>query len=68
MKINIENTTLEFDPLSGDRLRSFIRRALRSDGSNMAVPVIEVTKPNGFERLYMHPERGPILSTEDLYF
>lgn len=68
--------TLGCDPRKGERLRVFTRHAVRSSvngGSateRISVLIIEVWRPidDSFVRLYLHPQQGPILTTEDLYF
>ncbi len=68
--------TIGCDPRKGERLLLFTRHAVQmavnggQAQGRVSVLVVEVRRlhDDSFTRLYLHPERGPILTTEDLYF
>ncbi len=73
---HIPTVTVNCDPRKGERLYMFTRHAVRTSMGGMptsktSVVVLEIRQQEDvdhFVRLYMHPQRGPILSTQDLYF
>lgn len=57
------------DVLNGERIQYFVRHVLPVGAPEFEVSVFELSK-NGKTlcRLYWHPENGPLLTTQDLYF
>ena len=75
----IPRVTITVDPDQGDRCYRFRRTAMRlaargTDANtppkgSLIVEVLEIRRHDGSAvRLYLHPTRCPILSTQDLYF
>lgn len=63
--------SLRADVTVGERVHFFTRNSISvgSDSAVTTVPVYEVRKGDApLLRLYCHPELGPILTTQDLYF
>lgn len=62
------------DVAAGERVHRFTRNLIRMDGSGAeagrtAVEVFELQKDGKLlARLYWHPDIGPVLSSQDLYF
>ena len=62
--------TLKANVSGGESIYYFVRHSISvSGGSKLSVPVYEVRKDGKtLCRLYWHPEKGPILTSQDLYF
>lgn len=61
------------DVAAGERVHRFTRNVIRTDGvqeqGRTSVEVYEVQKDGKLlARLYWHPDVGPVLSAQDLYF
>jgi hypothetical protein len=63
----IPTAIVSVDPVGNDEVRYFTRHAVKL-GKTMSVPVLEIKVKGVPVRMYLHPEKGPILSTQDLYF
>lgn len=63
---------LKADVLNGERIHFFTRHVIPVGNPSLervSVPVFEIQKNEKMVcRLYWHPEVGPLLSTQDLYF
>ena len=71
----IPTIRLGCDPTKDERLLVFTRHTIRLGvggvpGGKLSIVVLEVRRlrDGSFTRLYLHPDMGPILTTEDLYF
>jgi hypothetical protein len=65
--------TILADVENGERVHRFTRHAIRMDGAGnegkVSVEVYELQKDGKMvSRLYWHPDYGPILCSQDLYF
>lgn len=63
---------LHVDVAKGERVHFFVRHTMpvgHAQSAKLSVPVYELRKDEKtLCRLYWHPEDGPILTTQDLYF
>lgn len=63
---------LHADVAKGERVHYFVRHSMPMGNSALAkisVPVYEIRRDEKtLCRLYWHPEKGPLLTTQDLYF
>src|ERR1035437_1916441 len=63
---------LRADVLKGERIHYFVRHTMpisNTEVAKLSVPVYEIRKDEKtLCRLYWHPEKGPLLATQDLYF
>jgi len=64
--------TLKANIFEGERINFFTRHSLpvgNPDLAKVSIPVFEIRKyENTLCRLYWHPEKGPLLTSQDLYF
>ena len=64
--------SIQADTTQGEEVFFFVRNSMAvgsGDAAKTSVPVFEIRKlGTSMSRLYWHPERGPILSSRDLYF
>lgn len=63
--------SLRVDPAQGQRVYLFTRHCVSTgERRSLSIPVFEIRYEGTSHvlRLYLHPERGPILSPLDLYF
>jgi len=72
VELHIEGVTLRADIEKGERVSFFTRHAVpigNPDLEKLSVPVYEIRKDEKtLCRLYWHPTKGPLLSSQDLYF
>lgn len=68
----IDDVMIMADVANGERVHSFTRNVVpvgNPDLPKIVIPVYEIRKDEKTVcRLYWHPTKGPILSTQDLYF
>lgn len=66
------SVTVKVDLALGERVRFFVRTSLpvgQPDVPPTRVPVFELSRDGALvSRLYWHPDHGPILTAQDLYF
>jgi len=75
--VRIPMIHITVDPRKGYLVHKFKRHAVRMGTGNgsihskltvLVLEIREIADASRFIRLYLHPQAGPILSTEDLYF
>lgn len=63
---------LRADVAAGERVHYFVRHTMpvgNPELAKLSVPVYEILKDEKtLCRLYWHPEKGPLLTSQDLYF
>lgn len=63
---------LRVDVANGERVHYFVRHSMcigNPDLPKLSVPVYEIRKDEStLCRLYWHPQKGPLLTSQDLYF
>lgn len=69
---DLQPVALRVDLNGGERVHYFVRHSVpvgNPELEKVSVPVFEIRKDDKtLCRLYWHPEKGPILTSQDLYF
>jgi hypothetical protein len=72
VELEVEGVTLKVDVAAGERVNFFTRHTVPVGNdalTRFSVPVYEIRKDDKtLCRLYAHPEKGPLLTSQDLYF
>lgn len=72
VELEVEGVTLKVDVAAGETVNFFTRHTVPVGNdalTHFSVPVYEIRKDGKTVcRLYVHPEKGPLLSSQDLYF
>lgn len=72
IELDVEGVILKVDVAAGERVNFFTRHTVPIGDESLqrfSVPVYEIRKDDKtLCRLYVHPEKGPLLTSQDLYF